>query len=174
MTLKREWKNYDVLIFLASIIIVAPMFIIISYPFFSVDTLKLSAPANLLSVGWTIFLIACSFVLYVIFRLFFNKLVFYLNVKRYTVRTGEEIYNFPVAARIIKQEPDEGLFNRKTRDVFTVKICLSEEKRKYHTFKGPESYKLTEGKESVKVLVKTYIDQEGEIIYIDPLRIEEE
>ena len=172
MTLKRAWKEYNGLVILTSVLIAAPMCIPIIYPLFAPNATDPNAPVQFLSISMTVFFFICSFVIYLATKLYLDKIIFYLNVKRYTVKTEERAHDFPVASWTIERVNNGGLFRERFHDVFEVKVCLSEERRKYHTFYGPDNYEIAKEKDMVKVLTRDYIDKDGDVIYIEPLSME--
>lgn len=86
----------------------------------------------------------------------------WLNVKRKTIETREEIRSFPVVARFAN-------YSNPYTESFAVKIKLGE--GTYHTFEDLEDYAATKEGDMVKVKVKLYIDAEGDAFYVKPLSI---
>ena len=91
-----------------------------------------------------------------------DRLDWWLNVKRHTVETREEIRSFPVVARFAS-------YSNPYTESFAVKIKLGE--GTYHTFEDIEDYATTKEGDMVKVKVRLYIDAEGDAFYVEPLSI---
>ena len=84
-----------------------------------------------------------------------EEIDFYLNVGWRSIRTEEAVQSYLVAVHDGHSE--------------SVKFKMDEDV--YYKLRDTKSYTLTKEGEMAKVLVRLYIDQEGDIIYIKPLQV---
>ena len=80
---------------------------------------------------------------------------FYFNVRGKTVRTEEAVQTFLVAGR----------------DPLNESVILEMAENVYFRINDTKSYALTKEGETARVLVKLYFDQEGDVIYVEPLQV---
>ena len=97
-----------------------------------------------------------------------KQISWYVNVERKTADTKIVIQNLPVVAKIGGYYT-EGFIAVGSYTKFEVKIELDE--GTYYTFNGIENYATVKEGDLAKVEVKLYYDDEGDIFYIEPLKL---